>query len=186
MSSYFLGHTVYLFHIFIYFENIFLQLWDKNKKGKYGVRVMSVFTHLLCRHSAFEQDLPQSRFLFKGQTAAPVEAKLVTQRLRWLSQLTRKGPRASECDETARTSSDRQPQLDKRLTGWVCCHSLSSSLPSHIHHSICLSWMSHTAFFHQIDQTPHWRGWEKKSHTDAECSARTISHPYLLRGTQKA
>lgn len=27
----FLGHTVYLFHIFIYFENIFLQVWDKIK-----------------------------------------------------------------------------------------------------------------------------------------------------------
>lgn len=28
MSFYFLWHTVYLFHIFIYFENIFLQVWD--------------------------------------------------------------------------------------------------------------------------------------------------------------
>lgn len=31
MSFCFLGHTVYLFHIFIYFENIFLQVWDKMK-----------------------------------------------------------------------------------------------------------------------------------------------------------
>lgn len=132
-------------------------------------------------------------FLFKGQTTAPDEAKLVTQRLRWLSQLTRKGLRASECDETARTASDRQPQLDKRLTGWVCCHSLSSSLPSHIHHSICLSWMSHTAFFHRIDQTSRWRGWEKKSNTKTPSRALeldlsvskwwTVSQPYLLRGS---
>lgn len=34
MSFCFLGHTVYLFHIFIYFENLFLQVWDKIKNIK--------------------------------------------------------------------------------------------------------------------------------------------------------
>lgn len=46
MSFCFLEHTVYLFHIFIYFENIFLQVWAKIKE--YAEQGMRGFSYLLC------------------------------------------------------------------------------------------------------------------------------------------